>query len=178
MKTFRILPILMLALVLAAGCTKKPVADTVSSTDEACETISSGAADSATVASFNDEAVTETVVVDAPALAAAVLQSIHFDFDQHTLSGEARAILDENTRYMQANTSASIVIEGHCDERGSDEYNLALGERRAIAAKDYIVAMGISPQRISTISYGEEKPLDPAGTEQAWAMNRRAEFKP
>ena len=109
--------------------------------------------------------------------AATGLQRIHFAFDQFTLSEEARAILDQNAQYMKANSSANVVIEGHCDERGSDEYNLALGESRALAARNYLNSLGISGSRISVISYGEEKPLDQAANEEAWAMNRRAEFK-
>ena len=109
--------------------------------------------------------------------AATGLQRIHFDFDQFVLSEEARAILDQNAQYLRANTSTNVVIEGHCDERGSDEYNLALGESRALAAKNYLNSLGIGSSRISVISYGEEMPLDQAANEDAWAMNRRAEFK-
>lgn len=105
------------------------------------------------------------------------LERIHFDFDQFTLSPEARTVLNQNARYLQANSGLKVVIEGHCDERGSDEYNLALGERRAAAAKQYLVSLGISADRLSIISYGEERPLVDQANEQAWAQNRRAEFK-
>lgn len=105
------------------------------------------------------------------------LERIHFDFDQFTLSPEARTVLNQNARYLQANSGLKVVIEGHCDERGSDEYNLALGERRAAAAKQYLVSLGISADRLSVISYGEERPLVDQTNEQAWAQNRRAEFK-
>lgn len=105
------------------------------------------------------------------------LQRVHFDFDQFTLTNEARVILKQNAAYLQANGGVKVVIEGHCDERGSDEYNLALGERRASAAKQYLVSLGISSSRLSLISYGEEKPLVGQSGEQSWAQNRRAEFK-
>lgn len=105
------------------------------------------------------------------------LTRVHFDFDQFTLSPEARRILAENAKYLNANAAVQVVIEGHCDERGSDEYNLALGESRALAAKNYLVSLGISASRLSVISYGEEKPLVAASNESAWAQNRRAEFK-
>jgi peptidoglycan-associated lipoprotein len=105
------------------------------------------------------------------------LKRISFDFDQFTLSAEARSILGENAKYLQANSGTKVVIEGHCDERGSDEYNLALGESRALAAKSYLISLGISAKRLSVISYGEEKPLSNASGESAWAQNRRAEFK-
>ncbi len=109
--------------------------------------------------------------------AVAGMERIYFDFDQFTLSTEARQILGENAKYLNANSGAQVVIEGHCDERGSDEYNLALGESRALAAKNYLVSLGISDKRLSVISYGEEKPLVMGNNEEAWAQNRRAEFK-
>ena len=105
------------------------------------------------------------------------MERISFDFDQFTLSAEARSILGNNAKYLQANSGTKVVIEGHCDERGSDEYNLALGESRALAAKSYLVSLGISANRLSVISYGEEKPLSKGAGESAWAQNRRAEFK-
>jgi len=105
------------------------------------------------------------------------MEKIFFDFDQFTLSAEARKTLGDNAKYLQANGDVQVVIEGHCDERGSDEYNLALGESRALAAKNYLVSLGVSAARLSVISYGEEKPAVQGGTEEAWAQNRRAEFK-
>jgi len=105
------------------------------------------------------------------------MERISFDFDQFTLSAEARSILGNNAKYLQANSGTNVVIEGHCDERGSDEYNLALGESRALAAKSYLVSLGISAKRLSVISYGEEKPLSKGAGESAWGQNRRAEFK-
>ena len=105
------------------------------------------------------------------------MERISFDFDQFTLSAEARSILGNNAKYLQANSGTNVVIEGHCDERGSDEYNLALGESRALAAKNYLVSLGISAKRLSVISYGEEKPLSKGAGESTWAQNRRAEFK-
>lgn len=105
------------------------------------------------------------------------LERIYFDFDQFTLSAEARSVLSDNAKYLQANSGTSVVIEGHCDERGSDEYNLALGESRARAARNYLVSLGINAGRLSVISYGEEKPLVQGEGESVWAKNRRAEFK-
>jgi peptidoglycan-associated lipoprotein len=105
-----------------------------------------------------------------------VLQRIHFDFDMFDLTGQALSILAENARVLKAYPEATITIEGHCDERGTIEYNLALGDKRARAAKDYLVSLGISPARISVISYGKERPIDYGHNEAAWAKNRRAEF--
>jgi len=107
----------------------------------------------------------------------AAMENIYFDFDQFTLSADARRTLADNAEYLKANSGIQVVVEGHCDERGSDEYNLALGESRALAAKNYLVSLGISAKRLSVISYGEEKPAVMGSNEDAWAKNRRSEFK-
>jgi peptidoglycan-associated lipoprotein len=103
-------------------------------------------------------------------------QDINFDFDKYDLRTDARAVLDRKASFLNQNSSVRAQIEGHCDERGTNEYNLALGERRANAAKQYLTTAGISAARLSTISYGEERPLDPGHNEAAWARNRRAHF--
>ncbi|MDO9575344.1 MAG: peptidoglycan-associated lipoprotein Pal [bacterium] len=104
------------------------------------------------------------------------LSRIHFDFDKYGIRPDDAKILEKNAGVLRAYPKVSIKIEGHCDERGTNEYNLALGERRAIAASDYLVRLGIEKKRISIISYGEERPLVPEHNESAWAKNRRAEF--
>jgi peptidoglycan-associated lipoprotein len=103
-----------------------------------------------------------------------LFKDIHFDFDKCDIRREDDGILRENAAWLKKNPKMKIQIEGHCDERGTAEYNLALGERRANNTKKYLVSLGISSDRISTISYGEEKPLDPGHNEEAWAKNRRA----
>jgi peptidoglycan-associated lipoprotein len=105
------------------------------------------------------------------------LDLIHFAFDQASLSSEAREMLAANAVVLKTNPELTINIEGHCDNRGSDEYNLALGERRAQAAKEYLVSLGVAADRLQVISYGEEQALDAANNVTAWAKNRRAEFK-
>lgn len=174
MKTLKLLSLLALSVLLTTGCANLKT-DTAG---EVCDTTVT--APTPVVPTYNDEPVIAPVAapVAASVVAAPVLQNVLFGFDQHILTEQARTILDENTRYLQVNSGATVTISGHCDERGSDEYNLALGERRAFAARDYLVSMGISPQRINTISYGEEKPFDMASSEEAWAKNRRAEFTP
>jgi len=99
-----------------------------------------------------------------------------FAFDSYSLSAEAKGTLEANAREMKRVSDASITIEGHCDERGTKAYNLALGEKRANAARDYLVAMGVNASRINTVSYGKERPFDPGHAEAAWAKNRRAHF--
>lgn len=105
-----------------------------------------------------------------------VLNSVYFDFDRYNLTKEATGILSENASILMDNPSITVLIEGHCDERGTEEYNLALGEKRAITARDFLVRFGIAKPRISVISYGEERPLDPGHDEAAWEKNRRAAF--
>lgn len=104
------------------------------------------------------------------------LEKIYFDFDSSKLSDISRQTLTRNFETLKQNPLARIRIEGHCDERGSDEYNLALGERRARTAVRYLTTLGIPAERLSTISYGKEKPADPGHDEAAWAKNRRDEF--
>lgn len=104
-------------------------------------------------------------------------EHIYFDFDKSDLKPEARAILEKKADWLRKNPGYSVRIGGHCDERGTNEYNLALGERRANAASKFLNAVGIASSRLSTISYGEEKPADPRHHEVAWSKNRRDEFK-
>ncbi|MBW1769747.1 MAG: peptidoglycan-associated lipoprotein Pal, partial [Deltaproteobacteria bacterium] len=103
-------------------------------------------------------------------------EDIHFEFDKSGLLPEAKRILRDKAKWMMADPNASVIIEGHCDERGTNEYNMALGDRRAASAKSFLVNIGIASQRLTTISYGEEKPLDPASNNEAWDKNRRAHF--
>ncbi len=105
------------------------------------------------------------------------LEMIHFPFDSDAITDEAREILDRNARWLEKHPEYGVIVEGHCDNRGSVEYNLALGARRAEAVKKYLVQLGIAPDRIQTISYGEERPIDDSNDPEAWAKNRRAEFK-
>ena len=101
---------------------------------------------------------------------------IHFDFDKWNIRSDDAGTLDQKVGILQANSNAHIRIAGHCDERGSDEYNLALGNRRATAAKQYLVSHGIDGGRIETQSFGKERPLDSGHNEEAWSKNRRDEF--
>jgi len=105
------------------------------------------------------------------------LRDVPFDFDSAELLDSARPILDHTAEWLRSYPTVTLLVEGHCDERGTVEYNLALGERRSMAAFNYLVSMGITAGRLKTISYGKEFPLDPGHTEQAWARNRRAHFE-
>jgi len=103
--------------------------------------------------------------------------TVYFGFNDSNLTDEARGALANNAEFLNINEAVRVQVEGHCDERGSTEYNLALGERRAMSVKNYLVKLGIDPDRVEIISYGEERPALMGTTEKAWAKNRRAEFR-
>lgn len=105
-----------------------------------------------------------------------LLGHIYFDFDKYDLKPEARERLAKNADFMKEHPEFTFTIEGHCDERGTNAYNIALGDRRANAAKDYLVSLGVSPSRLKTISYGEEQPVCMESNESCWSRNRRAHF--
>jgi peptidoglycan-associated lipoprotein len=106
----------------------------------------------------------------------AVETTVYFDYDKAVIRPEFQEILAAHGRFLRDNTGKSVLIEGHCDERGSREYNLALGERRADAVRDYLVAEGAARSQIEGVSYGEERPVDPGHDEGAWSKNRRGEI--
>ncbi len=106
------------------------------------------------------------------------LETIYFDYDRSTLSSEAKKTIAANVQWLKANSKVNMQVEGHCDARGSIEYNLSLGERRAQAVKAYMVSLGIPSSRLSIISYGKEKPIASGDSESAYAKNRRANFVP
>ena len=112
-----------------------------------------------------------------PVLKQTQFETVYFDFDKYSLREDARVALDADFALLQEFPDAIAKIEGHCDERGTIEYNLSLGEKRAQAVMDYLVGQGIAPARLSIISFGKERPVDPGHTEAAWGKNRRAEFR-
>ena len=112
--------------------------------------------------------------IEGEVLESKLIKDIHFNFDKYDIRPGDTEILKENAALLTKYSTVKIQIEGHCDERGTIEYNLALGERRANSTKQYLISLGISSDRISTISYGKERPLDPGHNEEAWAKNRRA----
>lgn len=158
--------VMALALVFAAGaCSKKKGPEGVAAGSGA------GTAESA-------EAVPASEM-DAPSgirEAAGSLSNVYFDYDQALIRPDAKEPLKNAAEALKGNSNSQVTVEGHCDERGSSEYNLALGERRAQAVKGYLRTLGIDGKRLSTISYGKERPADQGHTEEAWAKNRRAEL--
>jgi peptidoglycan-associated lipoprotein len=104
------------------------------------------------------------------------IEDVFFDYDRYNLRDDARRTLDANAKVLLADKSARLLLEGHCDERGTVEYNLALGERRAQSARSYLIEFGVEQNRLSTISYGEERPFSQGHGEEAWSQNRRVHF--
>ena len=107
----------------------------------------------------------------------AVFKTIYFDFDKSDIRSDARATLEKVADYLKQNPKVKIVLEGNCDELGTEEYNMALGERRALSARRNLVSLGIAPERMGTISYGEDQPIGLAHNETDWALNRNCQFK-
>src|SRR4051812_21032617 len=105
-----------------------------------------------------------------------LIRDAFFDYAEATLSSDAQAALTTSASWLKSNPKYNLLVEGHCDERGTEQYNLALGDKRAQQAKDYLVASGVDASRIRTVSYGEERPFDPGHDEGAWKQNRRAHF--
>jgi peptidoglycan-associated lipoprotein len=106
------------------------------------------------------------------------LEPVFFDFDQWSIREDQKEIMAKNSQWLKSNPNVKVRLEGHCDERGTAEYNLALGQKRAEGVKSFLEGLGISTQRMATVSYGEERPLDPRHNEEAWTKNRRVDIVP
>lgn len=141
---------------------------------------STGAGQITGTSGISNIGISETSIVGKGSLGEGImikqLKMIRFAFDDYSLSNEAQSVLIDNAQWLKSNPDIKIQIEGHCDERGSEEYNLALGEKRAVSARDYLIQLGMQADRMSVISYGKEKPLNPGHDEKAWSENRRDEF--
>jgi len=166
--------VLVFSLSMFVGCAEKKAVVK----EGAAQEVTSGQASKAGLT--GDQAVKEekgqAVKVAADAAAEDVIKDIYFDFDKSNIRPDAREILKTNADWFLKNSNVSIIIEGNCDERGTAEYNMALGQRRADEAKKYLVNLGVKGSAIKTISYGKERPIDPGHNEEAWAKNRRDQF--
>lgn len=167
------------------GCSSTPTDETQVTSSESSSQTSTGAADGSAVSGSETGAAgmasAEQQAADQAAQMAelfAALQGkrVHFDFDRSEVKPEFYEVIKMNADYLSMNTEAKVTLEGHCDERGSREYNLALGERRANAVKNALIAEGVDPSRIEVISFGEDRPLVAESNSEAWKQNRRAEF--
>jgi peptidoglycan-associated lipoprotein len=173
MKNYLVLAFLFLCLVVSS-CAKK---QTVAPEDETFEDQAQEISDLDAALLEPEEFSKEPSLRGAEFEQKISLGTVYFSFDSSKIPDSVLRILKENVKYLKANPSLNVVIEGHCDERGTIEYNLALGQKRAVKVKEYYVQLGISPNRIATISYGEEMPQDPRHNEAGWEKNRRAETK-
>jgi peptidoglycan-associated lipoprotein len=171
-KSWGIALVVLLAIALAAtACSRKKPPTTEIRTE-------TGAADTAAIRPGADTSAVNTRLARIEEARSTIAEKIFFDFNRSEIKPEYRDVLERKGNVLREFPEISIRIEGHCDERGTVEYNLALGDRRAQAAKDYLVNLGIDPDRIDTISYGEERPAVEGHDEEAWAQNRRDEFLP
>jgi peptidoglycan-associated lipoprotein len=170
----------LIVITIAAGCAKKPVASTASATvptptgPPIAVTPPGGEQRPSSGPPSNRASTPRPRPIEFTPTTA--LRDIYYDFDGYALRADHVKVLDMNAAWLKDNSNKLLLIEGHADERGTNEYNLALGERRAKAAADYLVSQGVRAARISTISYGEERPLCVLRTEACWARNRRAHF--
>lgn len=187
---FHVLMAIMVAgLFLTASCAKKTVVSDATSIEDQTQTAAQAAEAAAAAKKAEAERIRQQELQEemakkqsleqareAAAKTRFLHQNIHFEFDSAQLTDTAKGLLREKADWLKENPGQSIIIEGHCDERGTTEYNLALGERRASAAKQYLQDLGVGAFRMTTVSYGEERPLDPGQTEAAYSKNRRAQF--
>jgi peptidoglycan-associated lipoprotein len=178
-----ILVLFTFGLTIFTGCAEKKSvvkSDTEQGQEIAPTTTPESASDSAKKDSSTEAAKIKDSAVEQSSLVGATEKSpvsdINFDYDSSAIGPDARKILNVNADFLSKNKVSAIVVEGHCDERGTAEYNMALGQRRAQETKKYLVNLGINESKITTMSYGEERPLDTGNNEEAWAKNRRAHF--
>ena len=167
----------VLAVVATLGCGhKRPPAVTTSHPGGATKPVTPGANEGPDLSALEGSgAITRDMLSDANG-EGGPLDDIRFKYDEATLSDEARATLDKHAQWIQAHPGLRIRVEGHCDERGTVEYNLALGDKRAQAARDYLVSRGVPAGRLTAVSYGKERPIVPGHDEASFARNRRAHF--
>jgi peptidoglycan-associated lipoprotein len=160
------------ALLVLTACAKKPISDESTSAVALPSAETSG--ESQASAEPQEAAAPSAAVITS--LDGTKLKSVYFQYDSTILTAEARQALEDNAAWLKSNPEVKVTIEGHCDERGSDEYNFALGENRAVAVKNYLSGLGVAADRLATISYGEERPATEGHDETAWTQNRRTEF--
>lgn len=178
--------LLAMLLVLSVSCAKKKVTmetetmqeETVAEEVESQQAAEDEAARRAAEEARMREQAAEAAMMSEEAMRRAFEgENIHFDFDKYVLTPKSMMILDEKAAYLREHPTVRVLIEGHCDERGTNEYNLALGDRRSNSAKSYLIKSGVTESRITTISYGEEQPMCTQHAESCWWRNRRAQFQ-
>jgi peptidoglycan-associated lipoprotein len=174
---YEIVIVVVLSLLMLTGCAEKKSVITSDSAQgkDISSAVTRGDTDKDKLAR-GDAASEQSVDLEKMAKKVSPVSDIHFDYDSSNIRTDARETLQINADYFKKNRVSSIVIEGHCDERGTDEYNMALGERRAQETKKYLINLGVKESLMNTVSFGEEHPLDTTSNEEAWAKNRRSHF--
>jgi len=171
--------LIVLLMIFAAGCAKKyvtPPQEPAVQKETVKETVEPAKKEVVKEVVEPKEAKLQESAVTTKTEESSALKDVLFDYDKYNIRDDARPVLDTVSSFLKKNGAMNVVIEGHCDERGTNEYNLALGEKRAKAAKDYLTSLGVMPARLSIITYGEEKPLCTEQNETCWQKNRRAHF--
>ncbi|MFB6348958.1 peptidoglycan-associated lipoprotein Pal [Moraxella marmotae] len=158
----------ILAAVAMTGCAHKPTGNVVVAPNVAVPTGYTGAVYTGTPLVQNSDAI-KSAAASLPSL-------VHFDFDSDVIKPQAAAVLDQQVKFLSENQTARVLVAGHTDERGSREYNMSLGERRAAAVRSYLLGKGVNQANVEIVSFGEERPLAAGSTEEAWLQNRRAEL--
>lgn len=176
----RLKPVVSVALVcgmilVAQGCSKKPDADATADLASTSGTDTSAFSTPIRGGSSEGEGIRMPDLISEGRTSGPMLP-VYFDYDSFSIKSDMSARMQTNVRFLQDNPKVTIEVQGNCDERGTNEYNLALGEKRAKSVKSYLVNMGIKGERVEVVSLGEEQPLDPGHTESAWTKNRRADF--
>jgi len=172
----------IVSLMMMVGCAKKAVKEEPMVTGTAGEQARGKPGEGTERAGIDEKSLQASLErkkypgIEGEFLESSLLKDIHFGFDRYDLTPKAREILAQNAELLLKNPRVKIQVEGHCDERGTVEYNLALGERRANSTRQYLISLGVPADSMSSISYGEEMPLDPRHNEDAWGKNRRAHF--
>ena len=161
----------------AASSGSDAAASASSNTSDGSTSASSEASEASEASGSSGSTSADSDMQTPDEMLAKVGSTVYFGYDESTLSAEAQATLDRQAAFLKANPTIRIVIEGHCDERGTREYNLALGDRRASAARDYLVAKGVNASRLTTISYGKERPAVGGSNDTSYALNRRSMSK-
>ncbi len=180
-KMLLLLCVIVLAILLAVGCAPKKAVKKTPADEGAKSSMVTGADEETEDAEIDEGTIPaegSSRGINFTAVVNVTLDDVYFDFDQYNLSPAAMNVLAKNVETLKSNPKIIVQVEGHADERGTVEYNLALGQKRASAVRNYLIAAGINSGRIFTISYGKEKPLDSGHNEGAWSKNRRAHLAP
>ncbi len=172
-RSYIIVSLFLAALLIVGGCAKK----TVPEIEKIPTPVATETASEPPPVTITESKLVQPTVEALLNLGDMKLGTILFGYDSCVLTANAQQLLKNNAEWLKENSKAKTIIEGHCDERGSDEYNLALSERRALAVKNYLAELGVTPNNLTIISYGEENPVSAGHNEMAWKQNRRVEFR-